>query len=260
MWMGNSVVGAGATQRRCSAGGLVEDESRSARGCGMVAPSLWTLAATVVITDADFSRSWTERGQAEVVATACSWTVEAEVSPRLRTIPCRVCGRGQNAIADCSRSGLLRDCALPVAESGSRTGHCRGRRALLLRGCSVPAPRLIRGRRILVATRGKACPVLIMMRNALPRLLAEFAAPLLQLRGHGLNAGNLLDAYHLRPRFHVSAESGLRQLNDEICCVAIDVFAKPFQHLDGGSDLTDRRCVHNQMWIPREGLRPSSGR
>jgi hypothetical protein len=38
------------------------------------------------------------------------------------------------------------------------------------------------------------------------------------------------------------------------------VFAKPFQHLDGGSDLTDRRCVHNQMWIPREGLRPSSGR
>ena len=99
-----------------------------------------------------------------------------------------------------------------------------------------------------------------MMRNALPLLLAEFATPLLQLCSHGLNAGDLLDAYHLRPRSHVSAESGLRQFNDEICGVAIDVFAKPFQHLDGGSDLSGRWCVHNQMWIPREGLRASSGR
>jgi hypothetical protein len=38
------------------------------------------------------------------------------------------------------------------------------------------------------------------------------------------------------------------------------VFAKPFQHLNGGSDLSGRRGVHSQMWIPREGLRASSGR
>ena len=141
-----------------------------------------------------------------------------------------------------------------VADLRPRTDRRRGRDALLLRGWSVPAPRLIRGRRILVATRGKACPVLIMMRNALPLVLAEFAAPLLQLRGHSLNAGDLLDAYHLGPRSYVSAESGLRQFNDEIRSVAVDVFAEALQHLDGGSDLSSRRCVHGQMWIPREGL------
>ncbi len=98
-----------------------------------------------------------------------------------------------------------------------------------------------------------------MMRNALPLLLAEFATPLLQLSGHGLNAGDLLDAHHFGPISYVSTESGLRQFNDEICGVAIDVFAKPFQHLDGGSDLSGRWCVHNQIWIPREGLRVGLG-
>lgn len=91
-------------------------------------------------------------------------------------------------------------------------------------------------------------------------LLAEFVAPLLQLRGHGLNAGDMLDAYQLCPRSNVSAESGFRQFNDEIRGVAVDVLAKPFQHLYGGSDLSGRRCVHNQVWIPREGLRPTAGR
>lgn len=99
-----------------------------------------------------------------------------------------------------------------------------------------------------------------MMRNALPLVLAEFAAPLLQLRGHGLNAVDLLDAYHLGPRSYVSAESGLRQFNDEVRGVAVDVFAESFQHLNGSSDLSGRRCVHNQMWIPLEGLRAGSGR
>lgn len=100
-----------------------------------------------------------------------------------------------------------------------------------------------------------------MMRSALPLLLADFAAPLFQLRGHGLNAGDLLDAHHLGPISYVSAESCLWQFNDEVRGVAIDVFAKPFQHLNGGSDLSGRRCVHSQMWIPREGLlRVSSGR
>lgn len=127
----------------------------------------------------------------------------------------------------------------------------------MLRGCSALTPRPTRGRRILVATRGKACPVLIMMRNALPLVLAEFAAPLLQLRGHGLNAVDLLDAYHLGPRSYVSAESGLRQFNDEFRGVAVDVFAESFQHLNGSSDLSGRRCVHSQMWIPRKGLRVS---
>lgn len=99
-----------------------------------------------------------------------------------------------------------------------------------------------------------------MMRYALPLLLVEFGAPLLQLSGHCLNAGDLLDAHYLGPFSYVSAESCLRKFNDEIRSVAIDVFAKPFQNLDSGSDLSGRRCVHIQMWIPREGLRASSGR
>ena len=150
MWTGNLVVGAVATQRRWSAGDRVEDDSRSARGCGL-------------FVDADIPASRTERGQIGVMAFAGPWPLGSVASSWARTFRCHDCGRGQNATADCLRSGLLRDCALTVAESGSRTGHRRGRCALVLRGCSVPAPRLIRGRRILVATRGKACPVLIMM-------------------------------------------------------------------------------------------------
>ena len=94
----------------------------------------------------------------------------------------------------------------------------------------------------------------------MPLLLAEFASPLLQLRGHSLNAGDLLDAHHLGPCPDVCAESRFRQFNDEIRGIAVEMFAKPFQHLDGDSDLSGCRCVHNQMWIPREGLRASSGR
>jgi hypothetical protein len=129
-----------------------------------------------------------------------------------------------------------------------------------VRGCSALTPRLIRGRRILVATRGKACPVLILMRNTLPPLLAEFVTPLLQLRGHGLNPADLFDAHHLGSRSYMSAESGFRQFNDEVRGVVIDVFTKTFEHLDGGSNLSGRRCVHNQMWMPREGLRVTSWR
>jgi hypothetical protein len=57
MWTGNFVVVAVATQRRCSAGGLVEDESRSARGCGL-------------FVDANIPVSRTERGQIEDMAFA----------------------------------------------------------------------------------------------------------------------------------------------------------------------------------------------
>jgi len=57
MWTGNFVGGAVATQRRCSAGGLIEDESRSARGCGL-------------FVDADIPKSRTEQAQIEVTAFA----------------------------------------------------------------------------------------------------------------------------------------------------------------------------------------------
>ncbi len=57
MWTGNFVVGAVATQRRWSAGDRVEDDSRSARGCGL-------------FVDADIPASRTKQGQIEDMAFA----------------------------------------------------------------------------------------------------------------------------------------------------------------------------------------------
>jgi hypothetical protein len=74
------------------------------------------------------------------------------------------------------------------------------------------------------------------MSNTLPPLLEQIVAPLLQLRGHGLNSSDLVNAYHLGRRCDMLAEAGFRQVNDDICGVVIDVFAKPPQDLDGGSD------------------------
>jgi len=99
-----------------------------------------------------------------------------------------------------------------------------------------------------------------MMTNTLPPLLQQIIAPILQLRGHGLNSGDLFDAHNLCPSCDVIAESGFRQVNDDIRGVVIDVFAILLQHLDGGSDLSGRRCVHNQMWMPREGMWPDRWR
>ena len=83
------------------------------------------------------------------------------------------------------------------------------------------------------------------MSNTLPPLLQQIVAPLLQLRGHGLNSGEVFEVHNLGPRCNMIAESGFRQFNDEVCGVVIDVFAILLQHLDGGSDLSGRRCVHN---------------
>ena len=76
-----------------------------------------------------------------------------------------------------------------------------------------------------------------MMSNTLPPLLQQIVAPLLQLRCHGLNSSNLFDAHHLGACGNVIAEPGFRQVNDDIGGVVIDVFAEPFQHLDGGSNV-----------------------
>lgn len=96
------------------------------------------------------------------------------------------------------------------------------------------------------ARRGNACLVLNMMSHTLPPLLQQIVAPLLQLRGHGLNSGDLLNAHHLGPCRYMLTESGFRQVNDDIRGVVIDVFAESFQHLDGGSDFCGCGCSHNQ--------------
>lgn len=91
----------------------------------------------------------------------------------------------------------MRVCARFVDDPGSRTACGRGRKPMPLLGCSALTPRLIRGHRILVPTRGKACPVSNMMRDTLPPLLAELRAPVLKLRDDGFNAAGLLDGAEL---------------------------------------------------------------
>ncbi len=94
-----------------------------------------------------------------------------------------------------------------------------------------------------------------MMSNTLPPLLEQIVAPLLQLLRDGLNSSDLFDAHHFGACCDMLAESSFRQINDDIRGVVVDVFAKPFQHLDGGSDFSGRGCLHNQMWMPCECLR-----
>lgn len=66
---------------------------------------------------------------------------------------------------------------------------------------------LTRGDKVAVTTRNgadKACPVLNMMRNTLPFLLQQLVAPVLQLRGDGLDTGGLFD----RPQFNAPGVVG----------------------------------------------------
>src|SRR6185369_3369654 len=82
-------------------------------------------------------------------------------------------------------------------ESSSRICRVAGHVATILRGYRAASPRRLRGRRILVPTRGKACPVLNMMSHTLPPLWFYFIAPLFQLRGDGLNPGGLFNRFQL---------------------------------------------------------------
>jgi len=143
--------------------------------------------------DVNSSRLRTVCGQFESVATAGLRTVEAAALPKTQSIRGRACLRGMNADTDCSRTWTVRGHILSPTESRSRICPARDHEPLTSRGSSACSPRLLRGRRSLAPARGKACPVLNMMRNTLPPLLQQFVAPVLQLCGNGLNAGGLFN-------------------------------------------------------------------
>jgi hypothetical protein len=143
--------------------------------------------------DVDSSRLRTGCGQFESVAAAGSRTVKAAALPRTQPVGGRTRLRGLNADMDCSRIRAVCGRVLFAAKSSSRICRARGNEPLTSRGCSACPPRLSRGRRSLAPARGKACPVLNMMRNTLPPLLQQFVPPVLQLRGNGLDAGCLFN-------------------------------------------------------------------
>src|SRR5213082_1288685 len=140
---------------RCSRRGLVRDQ----------------------FADVDSSRLRTVCGQFESTANACSWTVETVMRSRMRTVCDRVCGRGLNADMDSSRTRIVWDCVLFSDCSCSRICRVRGHERSISRDRFRSSPRLIRGHRILVTSRGLAYIKLNTLRNTLPVLLPQFVSP-----------------------------------------------------------------------------------
>ena len=143
--------------------------------------------------DMDGARLRTVCGQFVSATNAGPRTVETVMRSRMRTGCDRACGRGLSADMECSRTRINR--VRGLFPTGLRSWTCQGsgHGTEISRGRSACLPRLIRGRRNLVRSRGNACPVLNMMRNRLPPLLQKFVAPVLQLRGDGLDARGLLN-------------------------------------------------------------------
>ena len=82
----------------------------------------------------------------------------------------------------------------------------------------------------------------------------QLIAPVFQLRGDLLNAGDLFDLQHFGPRCHMTSQSCVWQFDDRIVGVVADVFAEFLEHLDGGADLSSRGSVHGRCWKNRLGL------
>src|SRR6266571_2144704 len=164
---------------------------------------------------------------------------------RLRT----VCGQFVSATNACTRTveTVMRSRSWTCQGSGHGTEISRGRSACL--------PRLIRGRRSLVRSRGNAYIILYTLRKTLPVLLPQLVTPTLQLGHYGLEASNLLDRLPFDPRGIVVTQSRVRQLHQGVVSVLINAILEPLQHFDGGAQLSGCRCFHGQTWMLCECLR-----
>src|SRR6266540_633677 len=205
--------------------------------------------------DMDGARLRTVCGQCMSAANACPRTVETVMRLRMRTVCDRACGRGLSADMDCSRTRINR--VRGLFPTGLRSWTCQGsgHGTEISRGRSACLPRLIRGRRSLVRSRGNACPVLNMVRNTLPPLLLQLVSPAFQLRHYGLEASNLLNGLPFDPRGMVVTQSRVRQLHQGVVSVLINVILEPLQHFDGCAQLSGCRCFHGQAWMLCECLR-----
>src|SRR5206468_200661 len=113
---------------------------------------------------------------------------------------------GLSADMDCSRTRIVCARAVVVDCSWSWICRVRGHERYILRGCLAYSPRLIRERSNLVKPRGRACPLLNMVRNTLPPLLLQLVPPAFQLGHYGLEASNLLNGFPFDPRGMVVAQ------------------------------------------------------
>ena len=122
---------------------------------------------------------WTVRGQCVSAADACPRTDETAMCSRMRPVLDRECGHGLSVDMNCSRTRMVCVCVVIWDCSWSRICRVRGHERSISRGRFRYSPRLIRGRRNLVRTRGRACPVLNMLGNTLPRFLLQLVSPAL---------------------------------------------------------------------------------
>src|SRR5438874_12354041 len=145
------------------------------------------------IEDVDNSRVRPVCGQFVSAAEACSRTVETGTCSRMRPGCDRACVGGLSADMDCSRTRINR--VRGLFPTGLRSWTCQGsgHGTEISRGRSACLPRLIRGRRSLVRSRGNAYIKLNTLRNTQPVRLPQLVTPGFQLRHDGLEASNLLD-------------------------------------------------------------------
>ncbi len=194
--------------------------------------------------DMDGARLRTVCGQFVSAANACPRTVETVMRSRMRTVCDRACGRGLSADMDCSRTRINR--VRGLFPTGLRSWTCQGsgHGTEISRGRSACLPRLIRGRRNLVKSRGNAYIILNTLRNTLPVLLPQLVSPAFQLRHYGLEASNLLDRLPFDPRGIVVTQSRVRQLHQGVSSVLINALSELLQHFDCGAQLSGCRCLH----------------
>jgi hypothetical protein len=182
-------------------------------------------------------------GQFVSAANACPRTVETVMRSRMRTGCDRACWRGLSVDRNCSRTRKGCACALFVDCACSRICRVRGHERAILRGCLACSPRLIRGRRNLVKPRGRACPLLNMVRNTVPPRLLQLVPPALQLGHYGPEASDLFDGLPFDPRGIVVTQSRVRQLHQGVGTVVINALSELLQHFDGGAQLSGCRCL-----------------
>src|SRR6266702_5496840 len=205
--------------------------------------------------DMDCSRLRTVCGQFVSAANACPRTVETVMRSRMRTVCDRACGRGLSADMDCSRTRINR--VRGLFPTGLRSWTCQGsgHGTEISRGRSACLPRLIRGRRSLVRSRGNAYIILNMVRNTVPPRLLQLVTPAFQLGHYGLEASDLFDGLPFDPNGIVVTQSRGRQLHQGVGTVVINALFELLQHLDRSAQLSGCRCLHGQTWMPCECLR-----
>lgn len=170
-----------------------KDTAIRRRGQFFACPRSWPNRRQDQFTNMDCSRRWTVWGQFTLAAVACSRAIEAVACARTWIVRGHDCRRGLNADIDGLRIWRIHFRVLIPVELRPWTGQCHVHKMTILTGYSACPPRLIRGPQVLRWRRGKACPVLNMMRNTLPPLLQQLVPPRFQLRGNGLNPGGLFD-------------------------------------------------------------------